>query len=939
MNNLERMMDVKRSMAAKVIAAFMSVALALTMTNVSLFAGYAWADEEPEQAAENTAGNAPEEETPAPEMPAEETPAVVEEDAEDEAKPAAEEPVETPATEEESVVTEPQNNASVLMVAEETIVHEALAIAPMGLFDDKELKPNFSKDVRTTISCGEETTLECPRDGDILINHAPGTWGRWSSDTESVRITWSDDTTALVIASGADGATVTHECIGDLGVTMRHRVTYHITVDHNWVDVEEKAPTCTEDGHTAGKKCTTCDKTTVETIPATGHTEVVDAAVAPTCTTDGKTEGKHCSACGETIKAQEIVPANGHNADGKVEHVDATCTETGVVGGTYCTVCGEGKEAAEAVIDAKGHNTDGVVKHKDATCTETGVAGGVYCTVCGEGKEAAEAILPAKGHTEVIDAAVAPNCTKPGLTEGSHCSVCNAVLVAQEIVSAKGHTEVIDDAVAPNCTEAGLTEGKHCSTCGTILIAQQTIDALGHELEVTDRVSSSCVNHGYITKECTRCDHIEFEELPLDENAHKIFGVTGYAPTCTVAGLTDKSYCISCGKVFIEQQEIPALGHDWDEGIVTTEPTCIEDGVMTFTCKRNGCDATKTEAISANGHNTDGMIEHVDATCTADGVVGGTFCTACGEGEEAARTIIEATGHAYGEWTVVTPATIDAEGLEQRVCANDPAHIETRTIDILPATTITWYDEDGTTVLSTMRYIQGTIEPSFAGEAPVKAEDADYTYSFNGWENVTRTDSVIAYRATYTATAKPQPPVPVDPEDPTPVDPVDPTPVNPTPTPDPAPTPTPGGDGTGTGTDAGTGAGTGTGTATTPTAPATTVIPDDATPLAAAPAAAPAAAAPAAPAAETIADDANPLAAAPGEETIDDEGNPLASFELAPQCWVHWLMLIGIIVTAFYGIGVVINRRKDIQVVDEVEAEVMGQRPAQRSDARRSQEA
>lgn len=81
---------------------------------------------------------------------------------------------------------------------------------------------------------------------------------------------------------------------------------------------------------------------------------------------------------------------------------------------------------------------------------------------------------------------------------------------------------------------------------------------------------------------------------------------------------------------------------------------------------------------------------------------------------------------------------------------------------------------------------RGTVEPSFAGEAPVKAEDADYTYSFNGWENVTRTDSVIAYRATYTATAKPQPPVPVDPEDPTPVDPVDPTPIDPTPV-DPTP--------------------------------------------------------------------------------------------------------------------------------------------------------
>lgn len=145
---------------------------------------------------------------------------------------------------------------------------------------------------------------------------------------------------------------------------------------------------------------------------------------------------------------------------------------------------------------------------------------------------------------------------------------------------------------------------------------------------------------------------------------------------------------------------------------------------------------------------------------------------------------------------------------------------------------------------------------------------------------------------------------------------------NPNPNPNPNPTPTPGGDGGTTG-----------GAGTTPTTPDTTVIPDTPTPLAAAPA--PAAAAPAA---ETIADDANPLAAAPGEETIDDEGNPLASFELEPQCWVHWLMILGIIVTVFYGLGVVINRRKDIQAMDEIEAELTGQRVQQHTAAHRSQE-
>ncbi|MBR1392671.1 MAG: BspA family leucine-rich repeat surface protein [Ruminococcus sp.] len=42
--------------------------------------------------------------------------------------------------------------------------------------------------------------------------------------------------------------------------------------------------------------------------------------------------------------------------------------------------------------------------------------------------------------------------------------------------------------------------------------------------------------------------------------------------------------------------------------------------------------------------------------------------------------VIEALGHSWGDWTVTKEATLDAEGEEQRVCANDPTHIETRAI-------------------------------------------------------------------------------------------------------------------------------------------------------------------------------------------------------------------------------------------------------------------
>ena len=64
------------------------------------------------------------------------------------------------------------------------------------------------------------------------------------------------------------------------------------------------------------------------------------------------------------------------------------------------------------------------------------------------------------------------------------------------------------------------------------------------------------------------------------------------------------------------------------------------------------------------------------ATCTADGVE--TRSCACGETE---TRIIPATGHAFGAWTVTTPATCTTDGVETRSCAC--GETETR---IIPAT-------------------------------------------------------------------------------------------------------------------------------------------------------------------------------------------------------------------------------------------------------------
>ena len=137
------------------------------------------------------------------------------------------------------------------------------------------------------------------------------------------------------------------------------------------------------------------------------------------------------------------------------------------------------------------------------------------------------------------------------------------------------------------------------------------------------------------------------------------------AATCLEEGEA-KYYC-ECGET--EIRAIPALGHDWDEGVVTTAATCKNKGVKTFTCKREGCGATKTEDIDALGgnHEWDDGVVTLEPTCTAQGEKTLT-CTKCGETK---TEKIKANGHSWSEWTPKEGevASCTADGKEVRTCS------------------------------------------------------------------------------------------------------------------------------------------------------------------------------------------------------------------------------------------------------------------------------
>ena len=113
------------------------------------------------------------------------------------------------------------------------------------------------------------------------------------------------------------------------------------------------------------------------------------------------------------------------------------------------------------------------------------------------------------------------------------------------------------------------------------------------ELKVEEPISADAVYNGtdkenYVTKTVTytitrsKCEH--------KHTAGRYYS----SPSCTSSGYSGDTYCTDCNETLSYGYTIPAYGHDYDNGVITTEPTAEIDGIITYTCKWCKHQDTKT---------------------------------------------------------------------------------------------------------------------------------------------------------------------------------------------------------------------------------------------------------------------------------------------------------------------------------------------------------
>lgn len=446
-------------------------------------------------------------------------------------------------------------------------------------------------------------------------------------------------------------ATIHYECTNP-GCLYEYDVESSPALGHAWDEGKITQEQSCDNPEITTYTCTRSNcrkKKQVETKPALGHTwDEGKITKEATCSETG-VKTYTCSRCGGT-KTEEI-PKTKHDYE---EHVvkAPTCTEKGV---SYYVCKNCGLTTSRRQTPATGHIHTEVRNQKDATYKEEGYTGDTYCKDCGKKLETGTVIpkLVEKEHDYgewVLDQA--PTCKKYGARHRI-CKNCGDREV--DVLDKVDHTWELVSTTPATCTIGEIQHYK-CSVCGETKDVTLS-NPLGEHSWDNGKVTkeATCTEDGEKTYTCTVCNTTKTEVIPATGHQHKEVRNAKKA-TCTEDGYTGDTYCKDCGAKLESGTVINKLGHTWDNGVITKEATCKEEGSKTYTCSI--CGDTKTEAIPKKDHTWDEGKVTKKVTCTEDGLKVYT-CRVCAETKE---EVLKATGHQHTELRNEKKATCTEEG-------------------------------------------------------------------------------------------------------------------------------------------------------------------------------------------------------------------------------------------------------------------------------------
>lgn len=294
--------------------------------------------------------------------------------------------------------------------------------------------------------------------------------------------------------------------------------------------------------------------------------------------------------------------------------VDPTCEEDGYTL-HVCVRCAESWKTD--VTDRLTHQYEAVTV--EATC----ISDGSRTEICKHCKDERTTVVPKKGHTWKTTEETGATCEKQGekklVCSNDNCDECTT-----EIVPKKAH-DFESKTIKPTCDARGYDSSK-CKHCGHEE-KQNEKNAIGHDYEATwNWVEDGGKISATLTLTCKQdVMHVVVKDATLDITKQ-------VAPSCSKGGSTTYKAVVSYNQVSYEDEFVVGeesfehqaaeewkynatkhyhlctvcgekadeAAHVFDEGTVTVEATCSEEGSITYTC---ACGYKKTEEVPALAHD------------------------------------------------------------------------------------------------------------------------------------------------------------------------------------------------------------------------------------------------------------------------------------------------------------------------------------------------